>query len=80
MDNDGNKKNVQTNRVDINNLPANATGKQIKEYQEQNRNKYQTQYNIYHDKTKTNQDSNIIMLIIGIIILIIILIILISKI
>ena len=79
MENNIEKENTQTNKIDINNLPANKTGKEIKQQQEENRNKYQSEFNIYHDKNKMNKDSNIVLLIIGIVILIILIIILLSN-
>ena len=57
-------------------LPAQATGKQIKQYQEENRNKYQSEYNIYHDKDKLNKDSIIVLSVFVVILILIILIIL----
>ena len=57
-----------------NTLPAQATGAQIKQQQEENRNKYQTQYNVYHDKDKLNKDSVIVLSVIAVILMLLVLI------
>jgi len=65
-----------TNRININELPANKTGQQIKQEQEENRGKYQTQFNQYHDKNKLTNDSKVfagVLIIIGLIITLILL-------
>ena len=54
-------------------LPAQATGAQIKEYQDTNRNKYQTEYNVYHDKDKLTKDSFIVLIILSIVLILILL-------
>ena len=79
MNNNNDNNITKTNRVDINSLPANKTGKEIKQHQEENRNKYQTEFNIYHDKNKMNRDSNTLILVVVIIALIILLIILLGN-
>lgn len=67
-----------TNRININELPANKTGNQIKQEQDDNRGKYQTELNQYHDKDKLKNDSKIVAGVLVIVALIIILIILLS--
>ena len=57
-----------------NTLPAQATGAQIKQQQEENRNKYQTQYNVYHDKDKLNKDSVTVLSVIAVILILLVLI------
>lgn len=70
MDNQENINNEETKKT----LPAQATGEQIREHQEINRNKYQTEYNVYHDKSRLNKDSRIILYIILIVLILFILI------
>lgn len=77
-----NQNNIQnenlsnTNRINVNELPANKTGKQIKQEQDENRGKYQTEFNKYHDKDKITNDSKVllgVLIIVGLIIALIVL-------
>lgn len=79
---DNNQNNIpnenlaNTKRINVNELPANKTGKQIKQEQDENRGKYQTQFNQYHDKNKITNDSKVlvgVLIIVGLIIVLIVL-------
>lgn len=79
-----NENNIQnenltnTNRINVNELPANKTGHQIKQEQNDNRAKYQTEFNQYHDQDKLKNDSKLVVGILIIVALIIALIALLS--
>ena len=81
---DNNLNNIQnenlsnTNRINVSELPANKTGKQIKQEQDDNRGKYQTEFNQYHDKNKITDDSKVVVCVLVIVVLIIALIVLLS--
>lgn len=83
---DNNQNNIQnenlsnTNRINVDELPANKTGKQIKQEQDDNRGKYQTELNQYYDKNKITNDSKVVACVLVIVVLIIVLIVLLSNI
>lgn len=62
------------NELNKKTLPAQATGEQIEQHQERTRNKYQSEFNVYHDKEKLDKNGKIILFILAIVFILIIII------